>query len=122
MSEKSRAEIFTKENETFIGSYSEKYLTVNMNSGKSKQLQYFIEKGWIPQSDRWSAWKIKLNVQKYYQKGKYERLLKRECVCMKGILKDIGRAFPEQVFFSPDESHLLNNTLSEKKELTPSPR
>ncbi|KAL4502460.1 hypothetical protein ABPG72_012047 [Tetrahymena utriculariae] len=97
--------IFTKQNESFLFKNKELYLTVNYYDGKEKELGQFIEKGLIPQSDRWSAWKTKLNVQKYFVKGLYEGLLRKQNQYVKDIKRDIGRSLNHPFFKQEDQMH-----------------
>ncbi|KAL4470369.1 hypothetical protein ABPG74_011980 [Tetrahymena malaccensis] len=106
--------IFTKQNESFLFKNKEIYLTVNCHVGKEKELSQFIEKGSIPQSDRWSAWKAKLNVQKYFIKGLYEGLLRKQSQYVKDIKRDIGRGLNHPFFKKEDQ--ICSPTKSQQKQ------
>ncbi|EAR89468.1 rab-GTPase-TBC domain protein (macronuclear) [Tetrahymena thermophila SB210] len=97
--------IFTKQNESFLFKNKELYLTVIYYDGKEKELSQFIERGLVPQSDRWSAWKAKLNVQKYFIKGLYEGLLRKQSKYVKDIKRDIGRGLNHPFFKQEDQIH-----------------
>lgn len=100
LTKQKRLEIFTPNHPEGSLSEIEKSLAVSVQySQKMTKLDFFLTKGFVPQQDRWSAWKTKVGVFVYFQKDIYDNLKNQDCPCLKNILKDVGRTFVGQKYF-----------------------
>lgn len=53
-----------------------------------------------PMKYRWAFWKAKLNIEKYFVDGLYEKFLYMTTPCEIDIKKDVSRTFPDESFFA----------------------
>jgi len=69
---------------------------------KQKKWNKILKKG-IPQKYRWSAWKINVEINKFYEKGLYQKLIKLSSNWEEDIRKDVHRTFPREKYFSSEK-------------------
>jgi len=80
---------------------------------KQRKYRKLLRKG-IPQQYRWSVWKNHIEIDKFYEKGLYEKFQTLSSTWEEDIRKDVHRTFPHEPYFSSEkhdkigQKHLFN--------------